>query len=162
MRTVTVETKEGGAMIKEEIAKMEELVEKYFDGCTTCEEERRLRRFFMEEEVPDGLAVYRPLFACLAHEAEKARAEKASVPASGQGTTGRKRLFYLLAGMAATVLLLVGTARLLPSFASPAENYVIIDGQRYTDRKLAEAKALEALQNIAFTDEELNNLLFPY
>ena len=43
-----------------------------------------------------------------------------------------------------------------------AANYVVIDGQRYTDEKLVEAKALEALQNASFTDEDLSNLLFQH
>lgn len=45
--------------------KTEELLEKYFDGQTTCEEERALRRFFASDQVPEHLEVYRPLFACI-------------------------------------------------------------------------------------------------
>ena len=41
---------------------IEELLEKYFEGETTCEEERTLRRYFCSEQVPDHLGVYRPLF----------------------------------------------------------------------------------------------------
>lgn len=41
--------------------KIDELLDKYFEGETSCEEERRLRRFFTEEEkVPEHLLVYRP------------------------------------------------------------------------------------------------------
>ena len=33
--------------------KIDELLDKYFEGETSCEEERELRRFFTEEEVPE-------------------------------------------------------------------------------------------------------------
>lgn len=42
---------------------IETLLNKYFEGETTCEEERRLRRFFAEGLVPKHLEVYRPMFA---------------------------------------------------------------------------------------------------
>ena len=42
---------------------IETLINKYFEGETTCEEERRLRRFFAEGLVPEHLEVYRPMFA---------------------------------------------------------------------------------------------------
>lgn len=42
---------------------IETLLNKYFEGATTCEEERRLRRFFAEGLVPEHLEVYRPMFA---------------------------------------------------------------------------------------------------
>ena len=38
---------------------IETLLNKYFEGETTCEEERRLRRFFAEGLVPEHLEVYR-------------------------------------------------------------------------------------------------------
>jgi len=40
---------------------IETLLNKYFEGETTCEEERRLRRFFAEGLVPEHLEVYRPV-----------------------------------------------------------------------------------------------------
>ena len=132
--------------------KRDELLAKYFEGETTCEEERELRRFFTEEEVPEALQPYRPLFAYLDREAALA-ARKPSRP---------YRLLYTVSGIAAGLLLLLGAAKMLfPPSAAP-ENYVIIDGKRYTDEKLVEAKALEALQNVGFTDEEISNLLFQH
>ena len=49
--------------------KIDELLDKYFEGETSCEEERELRRFFTEKEVPEHLQTYRPLFAYLNREA---------------------------------------------------------------------------------------------
>lgn len=50
--------------------KIEELIDRYFEGQTSCEEERELRSFFTQENVPESLQVYRPLFVCLDQEAK--------------------------------------------------------------------------------------------
>ena len=51
--------------------KIEELLNKYFEGLTTCEEERRLRHYFTREKnLPHEWEIYRPLFTCLEEEAE--------------------------------------------------------------------------------------------
>ena len=55
---------------------IEELLNKYFDGDTTCEEERELRRFFTQETVPEHLKEYSPLFALI----KKTNRQKRPVP----------------------------------------------------------------------------------
>jgi hypothetical protein len=52
---------------------IDSLINKYFEGATTSEEERYLRRFFAEEPIPDHLKVYRPLFAYFEQEIEQIR-----------------------------------------------------------------------------------------
>lgn len=59
--------------------KIEELIDRYFEGQTSCEEERELRSFFTQENVPESLQVYRPLFVCLDQEAKAFRQESAPV-----------------------------------------------------------------------------------
>ncbi|MEL5894484.1 hypothetical protein AAE250_13430 [Bacteroides sp. GD17] len=141
--------------------KIDELLNKYFEGETSCEEERELRRFFTEKEVPEHLQVYRPLFAYIDREAKAGQEEEqASVPTLKKPALLHRAL-YTLSGIAAGLLLLLAIARIFPLSATP-ENYVIIDGKRYTDEKLVEAKAMEALQNASFTDEDLSNLLFQH
>ena len=105
--------------------KTEELLEKYFDGQTTCEEERALRRFFASDQVPEHLEVYRPLFACIDREAEtfretqKEEAAPATHPAGVRKPTRLYHLYYLTTGIAAALLLCIGIAALLPH-ATPA------------------------------------------
>lgn len=143
---------------------IDRLLEKYFEGMTSCEEERELRRFFTEEEVPERLLTYCPLFACLAEKAEKVRRTEATRKPKTVAIwkrAVRHRALYTLGGIAAGLLLLVSISGLFEPSAG-AESYVVINGTRYTDRKLVEAKALEALQNVGFTDDELDGLLFQY
>lgn len=140
----------------------EELLEKYFEGKTSCEEEKQLRHLFTEGDVPQHLQVYRPMFAYLENESQNCESRKQTVHVPQKYHRSRLRhIAYLTTGLAAGVLLVLGIAR-MESLQTASQNYVIINGQQYTDTKLAKAKALEALQNVSFTDEDLNELLFQH
>ena len=41
---------------------MEQLLDKYFDGETSLQEESRLREYFRRADVPEALQPYQPLF----------------------------------------------------------------------------------------------------
>ena len=89
--------------------KIDELLDKYFEGETSCEEERELRRFFTEEEVPEHLQTYRPLFAYLNREAtSNGRTDRGKIRNNriGKGSTTAEafrlyRTFYAVSGIAA-------------------------------------------------------------
>lgn len=143
--------------------KIDELLNKYFEGETSCEEERELRRYFTEtDRLPEHLQAYRPLFAYLEQEANAtAETQKTPEPQPPSRKPARlHRMLYAWSGIAAGVLLLAGVARMLSPLPDTPESFVIIDGKRYTDTKLAEAKAQEAMQIAGFTDEYLDGLLF--
>ena len=42
---------------------IDELLNRYFEGETSAEEEQKLRRFFASDNVPENLSAYKPLFA---------------------------------------------------------------------------------------------------
>ena len=106
---------------------IDELLNRYFEGETSSEEERELRAFFTSGNVPDRLAVYTPMFAYLE-----------------------------VSGIAASFLLLLGLNHLLnpvdPCFCS--DNYVVINGRCYTDIHKVRSMALEALQEVATPADE--------
>ena len=92
---------------------IETLLNKYFEGETTCEEERRLRRFFAEGLVPEHLEVYRPMFAFF--EAEQKELAEISgkgnaaempelAPFEKKTKTVRQYLTYSLSAAAAAIL----------------------------------------------------------
>ena len=137
---------------------IEQLLEKYFDGQTTCQEERQLREAFRTGNIPPHLEVYRPLFGFIDHEAQQQQpqAEAPTVPSARRPRY--KILLYAATGIAACLLLALGTVR-LSSPAPQPESFVIINGQRYTDSQLALSKAQEALQNVRMTDEDVQKLI---
>lgn len=196
---------------------LNDILNRYFEGETSAEEERQLRAFFTSEDVPPEWIAYRPLFAYFKAENEKAgkrnaddedalyaedlfdgiptpeallreetttrelfgreeadagfsgksfelkareaMSDAASGEASGKHRTpgpNRRRLWYAIAGMAASVLLIAGIYRLLnpvdPCFCS--ENYVVINGRCYTDIHQVRTLAWEALQEVATPTED--------
>ena len=99
--------------------KIEELLEKYFEGETTCAEEQELRHFFSTENVPEHLNCYRPLFLCLETECRKQneiRSEKNVPKQNHQEPTKpdsirrnhRRQLYIWGAGIAASLLIAAG------------------------------------------------------
>lgn len=137
--------------------KIEELLDKYFDGETSCQEERELRRFFMQQDIPEHLKDIRPLFVFLEqeHEIQKRRQTSPKLRHSRR----LRRLLVASGCVCAVLLLAVGIVRLTLAPSQP-QNFVLIDGQLYTDSQLVKEKAWEAMTNVGFTDEEIQGLLF--
>lgn len=148
---------------------IETLLNKYFEGETTCEEERRLRRFFAEGLVPEHLKVYRPMFAFFETEQEEL------TEVSGQCNTGempelaifekktktvRKYLTYSLGAAAAALLLLLGISGIYRHISPAPANYVIIDGKEYTDVHLIREQAMVAFRDVSLSEEEIFATLF--
>lgn len=150
--------------------KIDELLNRYFEGETSCEEERELRRYFTEGDVREDLAVYRPLFACIDEEAKAhrraqeaeadAKAAVADVHPESNGRRRTVRLYRLWGGIAAGVLLLIGIANLGQRLWATPTDYAIIDGKRYTDARVIRQQALSAFQDVQMSREEVLDLMF--
>ena len=65
---------------------IEELLNKYFEGETTCEEERELRRFFTRGIIPEHLQMYRPMFAFLHEENRQSKTAENFCPSAPPST----------------------------------------------------------------------------
>ena len=148
---------------------IETLLNKYFEGETTCEEERRLRRFFAEGLVPEHLEVYRPMFAFF--EAEQKELAEISgkgnaaempelAPFEKRTKTVRQYLTYSLSAAAAAILLLVGISGIYRHLSPAPANYVIIDGKEYTDVHLIREQAMVAFRDVSLSEEEVFATLF--
>ena len=148
---------------------IETLLNKYFEGDTTCEEERRLRRFFAEGLVPEHLEVYRPVFAFF--EAEQKELPEISgignavempelAPFEKKTKTIRQYLTYSLSAAAAAILLLVGISGIYRHLSPAPANYVIIDGKEYTDVHLIREQAMVAFRDVSLSEEEVFATLF--
>ena len=137
---------------------IDELLNRYFEGETSSEEERELRAFFTSGNVPDRLAVYTPMFTYLEEESRKERQpDEALIPidedilfmldaekVEEKKTFTLRSVLYLVSGIAASFLLLLGLNHL----------YVVINGRCYTDIHKVRSMALEALQEVATPTDE--------
>lgn len=158
--------KEKRSMNKEiENMNIEELLNKYFEGETTCEEERDLRKFFTRGIVPEHLEVYRPMFTFLERETHAFKEENLlqqyiMPSALERKVPFRRKLLYSLSGIAAGLLLLLGIAGVSYHFTAEPDSYVIIDGEQYTDARLIREQALSAFEEVSLSEEEVFASLF--
>lgn len=117
--------------------KIHELLQRYFDGETSLDEERKLQRYFAEEEIPDSLMVYRQLFTFFAEE-------QAVMPPVHKPLV--RLNWAIITGIAASIaiLFLIG----LPKVQH--EQYVYyVDGHRIYDETAAMELAGDKLQMLA-------------
>lgn len=139
---------------------IEELLNKYFEGETSAQEERMLRSFFSKADVPEGLAVYKPLFAYF--DQEIARKETEPELASVIPMPKEKKRYYWFSVAAAClfVMLLAGKYFFPANNGLPCSgNYVIINGQCYSDPDKVRSMALVSLQEVATTPDEYKHTM---
>ena len=120
--------------------KVQDLLRRYFDGATSIDEERELQQYFSEENIPDSLKAYRPMFAFFAVE----RAVEPPVRQSARTI----RLNWTAVGVAASIaiLFLVGW----PKTPETHEQYAYyVDGQRVYNEMAAMELADDKLQMLS-------------
>lgn len=137
--------------------KIEDLLNSYFEGETSCEEERQLRQYFAEGIIPEHLEIYRPMFAYLHQEN---RESKLSAPTGKKMISFRRRLFYSISGVAAVALMALTIGGIIRHQNALPENYVMIDGKCYTDADLVHQEALAAFQEVKLSEEDVFATLF--
>lgn len=134
---------------------IDELLNKYFEGETSCEEEHQLRTFFASENIPRRLLPYRAIFGYFSQEIARQKPVKSRLPFS------RNLLLYAMSGVAACVLLLVAWSLFGPT-KHPCMcegSYVIVDGKCYTDAHMAQFYARAALDEVSTSTEEVFDLM---
>ncbi len=120
--------------------KIQELIQRYFDGSTSLAEERELQRLFASEKLPESLEVYRPLFSFFAEE-------KAIEPPVDKRKAKLIRLSWVVtAGVAASIAILFLIT--LPHI-QPEQYVYYVDGQRIYDETAAIESAKGKLQLLA-------------
>lgn len=135
------------------------LIERFFEGETSLEQEALLRRFFTQEEVPSKWAYLVPLFTY--ESAERTPFLGYASPEAGKVPIKRRFLlryrWALTAGIAA--LLVAGLLLSKPK----AQGFTMsLNGKQSNNKELAMTKTDEALQKIAklsaMTAEKMTSL----
>jgi hypothetical protein len=136
---------------------IEDLLERYFEGCTSAEEERKLQRFFASGQAPEKLILYTPLFAYLDAEVRQAQRDRKLRRLHADLSGNRRKLSGWISGVAACAAVLTGWLFFHPvaSQCAGSKNYVIIDGRCYTDDATVRDAALKTLREISGDDSEL-------
>jgi hypothetical protein len=161
---------------------IEQLLEQYFEGLTSSDEEAILRRYFTSDDVPESLMMYKPLFVFFENEIRKAETDSYETctvspdeagrrlnsyetfagahdetvqPTTGRRTNRRKTIAWWLSGAAACAAILAGSFFI----TSPQKrctgtgDYVIINGRCYTDATTIRSTLLETLHEVSKTED---------
>lgn len=119
------------------IKHIENLLDRYFEGLTTLEEEKQLQHYFLSEDVAPHLAQYRPLFHYFASEKKQELAPE--LP-----KTNLKRPIYTWVAVAAVFVLFAG---LIFTWNQPINSSQ--DLGTFDDPELAMAETLKALEMVS-------------
>jgi hypothetical protein len=139
-------------MMKQKEENIRELIEKYFEGLTSLQEEQSLRDYFQQENIPAEWKKYQAVFQFFSQEI--AIEKNLSIPENGKPR--RRRFLYASIAAAASILLLFGlkfdfdAERRLPETSQ-----AYIDGKKLTDLVLIRKEIIKALENIAEENEEV-------
>lgn len=139
-------------MKKEEYIK--QLLDKYLDGETSSAEERALRGYFTNKgnDIPEEWMPYRALFTYIAEERadEGETAETIDINVNKAVKAHRRGWIYAAATAAAAILIAV----VMISLPRQNDNYAVIDGKVYTNKKVVEDEALKALQMVSSDNDD--------
>lgn len=139
-------------MKKEEYIK--QLLDKYLDGETSSAEERALRGYFTNKgnNIPEEWMPYRALFTYIAEERadEGETAETIDINVNKAVKAHRRGWIYAAATAAAAILIAV----VMISLPRSNDNYAVIDGKVYTNKKVVEDEALKALQMVSSDNDD--------
>lgn len=111
------------------------LIEKYFEGETSSGEEKMLRDYFAQPNLPDDLKEFAPLFRFLENES-KAIAALNGIRLDDEAAVHRRQSFRKYGTIAAIAAsLFIALVWLTPEAPSSSQkgSYVWVDGKRITD-----------------------------
>jgi cell division septal protein FtsQ len=124
------------------------LVEAYFDGLTSLKEEQFLRDYFREDDLPETLKAYQPIFRYLTAERVAVHRRTRLLPL--------RRNVRTWSAVAAAVLLLcfaLPFAIRTHNAASAEISQVYINGKKHTNIELIRSEALKSLEHLAESNE---------
>ncbi|MDR2086288.1 MAG: hypothetical protein LBP72_03850 [Dysgonamonadaceae bacterium] len=120
------------------------LIEKYFEGLTTLEEEQYLREYFQKDTVPAEWEMDKAMFQFFASEREAGKAKV--LP---KKTTRKIYLRWASVAAAACLLLYTGVKFTLDNYQTQEISCAYIDGKTCTNPELIQLEALKTLESLS-------------
>lgn len=126
---------------------IDNILEKYFEGESSLEEEKMLRNYFSQDEIEEHHKMYVPMFNFFTEERQ----------GTISTTQKKKRLpLYVWISIAASLLLLLTVKSVYTNLENEASrSLVYIDGKRITNIQTINSEALTSLENISEMDEDV-------
>jgi hypothetical protein len=126
---------------------IEELINRFFEGLTSNQEEKELYAFFAQEDIPESLQKYKPVFAYFENGMQT---ENPIHPK-------RKRI-WIWTSVAASLLVLIGLRLYHPKENHPPfdpyeGSYIIRKGVKITDPEIIRPEIERSLYRISMQEE---------
>lgn len=120
---------------------IDNLLEKYFNGLSSAEEEERIKHYFAGSAVLPEHEMYRPLFAVFNSE-KQIKAPLILLPEKGKKTLSlTRRIIVFVTGVAAISLLAITLFPIIPKQVQNTEYVVIINGKKIVNQHKARQHA---------------------
>ena len=119
------------------------LIEKYYDGLTTGDEEKQLRRFLLQPGLPEQYKPEQAIFGYFEHKKEKKHLSMHS--------------YIRWVGVAAVVVLVVVGPQFFVS--AKQSNYAYIDGKKISNIQEIKSQAINSLGDISSSKDEVQESL---
>jgi uncharacterized membrane protein YvbJ len=140
---------------------IEELMDRFFEGRTSNEEERELYAFFSHEDIPEHLQKFKPVFAYFETGIDK----EFNQPEIVQTTRFQpnKKNILLWAGVAASLLILVSirffSVTNIQDFDPYEGSYIIRNGVKITDPEIVRPEIEKTWQMAMLQQAEYEQLI---
>lgn len=126
---------------KTDFSKADRLIEKYYDGLTTVEDEKQIQYFLSQPDLPERFEVEKEIFGYFDHKKKK---------------TYKSILPYFRWASAAAVLVAV-VFSLQVFINTNHSNYACIDGKKIYNVHQIKSRALESLQDVSSKTNEVED-----
>ncbi|MDU1890659.1 MAG: hypothetical protein E6767_08215 [Dysgonomonas sp.] len=130
---------------------IDKILNKYFEGETSLEEENILRNYFLHGTIEERHRIYAPMFDFFTEEREK-------VTKVTKLTDRKKKKLpiYIWISIAASLLLLITVKSIYTNLDYKAtKSIVYIDGKKVTNKQIINSEALHSLENISDMEEDI-------
>ncbi len=145
-----------------DIRRIKELLEKYYEGTSTDDDELHLREYFASDDTADELRPYRAIFAYQKREKEQPRIEEYTPQETNRHW--RIRPIYSIAVAAAACLLVAVffiEKQSLIDETPCSGTYVMVDGVCYNDLSLVKQRVAETIDQtiVSSGDDAASDIL---
>ncbi len=138
------------------------LLERYYDGETTGDEERLLKEFFSQPDIPEDLHAEKEIFTYYVQSADIPEPSSdfesriiSALDSADQNSLRlkRRRIYGILTGIAAGLLILIGSYFLFINRSKPHDTF--------SDPEIAYAETMKILYNVSLRFNEGTRVLEP-
>ncbi|GHT47710.1 hypothetical protein FACS189440_09050 [Bacteroidia bacterium] len=150
--------------MKQDNIDIEKLLNKYFEGLTSLQEEESLRKYFQGDEIPDEFQLYQPMFQYFTSCQETMTTANQGI--AGQARNDRKmarndrrgyrRIYWWISIAAAACFILFFGLKFTFNSSTDllASSLMYIDGKKYTDIERIQLEAIKALDNFSEDNDD--------